>query len=381
MPHLIHTERLFDGEKIATHHSVLIEEGVIQAVAPRNQLPDVDATSVSAGLLTPGLIDLQVNGGGGALLNNDLSRDGLQRILRAHRLCGTTGLLATLISDSQQVLSQGLQLISAAYAAGEPGLLGGHLEGPFFNPARAGVHRAAHLRSPTAEDLAWLCQDRSFPLLITLAPDVTTPDYIAQLSSAGITVWAGHSDATYDQARAGLRAGVNGFTHLFNAMSPMLSRAPGMVGAALEDDHSWLGVIADGHHVHPAVLRVAWRAKPRGKLCLVSDAMATVGSTSESFTLYDEQITLRDGVLRNAQGNLAGSAICLLQAVAYCHSAAGIELEECLRMASLYPATALGLDAQYGRIAPGYRADLIHFDSDFRVTDSWLAGEHLHHAS
>jgi N-acetylglucosamine-6-phosphate deacetylase len=296
-----------------------------------------------------------------------------------HRRAGTTSLLPTLISDTPETQRAAVTAVAAARKRGNHGVLGVHVEGPFFALAKRGTHKAAMIRPLAEDDLDWLTDLRDMAVLLTLAPEHLAPGQLRRLCDAGIRVFAGHSDASYEQVGTALAEGLHGFTHLFNAMSPLTARAPGVVGAALDDPHSWVGIIADGHHVHPASIRIAQRAKPRGKLLLVSDAMATVGSDDDSFEIYGERITLRDGKLVNAEGALAGSAIGLNNAVHYTHTVVGLPLAECLRMASLYPAACLGLDDKLGRVAPDYRADLVLFDDCLRVSDTWVAGSHQAH--
>jgi N-acetylglucosamine-6-phosphate deacetylase len=346
---------------------------------PASDLAGQSMTHETGGILAPGFIDLQVNGGGGVMLNNQPCRETVERIAAAHRATGTTGMLPTLISDRFETQQAAVEGVRAARDAGNPAILGIHLEGPFFEPARRGVHRADRIRPATGADLEWLCGLSDLPVVLTLAPEQFETADLERLAAAGLLLCAGHTNASYAQMQSAVDAGLRGVTHLFNAMSPLQSREPGTVGAALEEDRLWVGIIADGHHVHPASLRLACRSKPRGKVLLVTDAMATVGSDSDCFELYGERITLRDGRLVNAAGVLAGSAIGMIDAVRICHEQVGLPLAECLRMASLYPAQFLGLERQLGRLAPGHRADLVHFDEAFRVSDTWIAGQHQAH--
>jgi len=366
---------LFDGRERLAQHCVVIADGRVAALLPAREAPaDLPRIDLEEGILAPGLIDLQVNGGGDVMLNNAPSADTVDKVCAAHRRRGTTTLLPTLLSDTPAVQRAAVAAVRAARARGNTAAAGIHLEGPFFAPARRGAHQADRLRAPEAADIEWLCSIGDLPVLVTLAPERVGPDRIRRLADAGIRVCAGHTDATYEELVAARQAGLQGVTHLFNAMSPLAARAPGAVGAALDDDGLWLGIIADGHHVHPACLRLTHRAKPPGRMILVSDAMATVGGEADSFELYGETITARDGRLVNADGRLAGSAIALIDAVRFAVTGAGLPLEECLRMASLYPAAVLGLEREVGRIAPGYRADLVHFTDDFTVRNVWVAG-------
>ena len=371
---------IFDGAHFLQNHCVIVRGETVAGLLPLAQCPaGLDVVALPEGTLAPGLIDLQVNGGGDLMFNNQPGEETLVAMLDAHRATGTTAMMPTLISDTRAIQEQAVSAVRAARAGGHAGILGIHLEGPHFEVARRGAHRAQMIRPPRDEDIAWLCSLTDLKVIVTLAPEHTGAGQIRQLSASGIHVCAGHTNASHAQLVAAMQEGLEGVTHLFNAMSPLAGREPGTVGAALAEDALWAGIIADGHHVHPANIRLAQRAKPAGRLVLVSDAMATVGGRSASFSLYGEQVSLEGDKLVNGDGVLAGSAIGMIDAVAYAAGTVGIPLEECLRMASLYPAAILGLDNRLGRIAAAYRADLVHFDSDFSVHNTWLAGHHLRH--
>jgi N-acetylglucosamine-6-phosphate deacetylase len=371
---------LFDGERFLRDQCVIIRGEAVEQIVPAAQCPtDMAGITLEGGILAPGLIELQVNGGGGVMFNNAPCRETVEQIYAAHRAEGTTTLLPTLLSDTAEVQQAALAAVRAARAAGHAGIAGIHLEGPFFDLAKRGAHRADRIRPPQSQDIEWLCAIGDMAVIVTLAPEKVATPWIGQLSRAGITVCAGHTNATFRQMVEAAGAGLSGCTHLHNAMSPLTAREPGTVGAALDDDSLWLGIIADGQHVHPANIRLAYRAKPAGKLVLVSDAMASVGSRQKDFELYGERINLEDGRLVNAEGALAGSAISLMDAVRFTTREVGLPLTESLRMASLYPANVIGLDNTLGRIACGYRADLVFFDNDFRVRHTWLAGRHQVH--
>lgn len=357
--------------------AVLIDGGEIVAVVRDDdpRVRDAELHDLHGGTLLPGFIDAQVNGGGGVLFNNAPTVDAIATIARAHRRFGTTGLLPTLISDDLDVMREAIAAVREAIARGVPGVLGIHLEGPYLAPARKGTHDAGKFRVPDASGIELATSLGSGATLLTLAPEQVPVDAIRAFAERGAIVAAGHTAASYEQARAGLDAGVRGFTHLYNAMTPLQGREPGVVGAALEDRDSWCGIIVDGVHVHPASLRVALAAKPRGKLFLVTDAMPPVGADSPDYVLYGETITARDGVVRNAEGALAGSALDMATAVRNAVSMLGLPLEEAARMASLYPAQFLWLDGHRGRIAPGYCADLVLLDGNLDVATTWIAGE------
>ncbi|KRA53955.1 N-acetylglucosamine-6-phosphate deacetylase [Pseudoxanthomonas sp. Root65] len=356
--------------------AVLMQDGLIaDLVAVEALSADVVRHDLQGATLVPGFIDAQVNGGGGVLFNNDTSVEAIRTIAQAHRRFGTTGLLPTLISDDAEVMARAIEATRDAIAQGVPGVLGIHLEGPYIAPARKGTHDAAKFRVPGADEVAMATSLDNGVTLLTLAPEQVPADTIRTMVARGAIVVAGHTAATYEQIRAGIDAGVSGFTHLYNAMSPLQGREPGAVGAALEDDGCWCGVIVDGVHVHPASLRVALAAKPRGKVFLVTDAMPMVGSDDPAFDLYGETITAVDGVVRNAAGALAGSALDMATAVRNSVRLIGLPLEEAARMASTYPAEFLGLGDTHGRIAPGYRADLVALDADLQVIGTWIGGE------
>ena len=371
---------IFDGAQFLRDHCVLIREQSVERLLPRAQCPDsIAAVVLATGTIAPGLIDLQVNGGGDLMFNNAPCEATLASMFAAHRATGTTGMMPTLISDTRVRQEQAVAAVRAVRAKGHPGILGIHLEGPHFEPARRGVHRADLVRPAGAGDIDWLCSLVDLRVIVTLAPEHLAPGQLRQLVASGLHVCAGHTNASYAQLLAAAAEGLAGVTHLFNAMSPLTSREPGTVGAALTEGSLWAGIIAGGHHVHPANILLAQRSKPAGRLVLVTDAMATVGGRQDGFSLYGEQISERDGKLVNSAGALAGSAIGMIDAVRYAAGPVGIPLAECLRMASLYPAAILGLDDSLGRIASGYRADLVHFDDDFVVHNTWLAGARQQH--
>ena len=372
--------RVLAGEEFVSGTAVVVRDGLIDALVADADLPGNIARHDLAGdYLLPGFIDAQVNGGGGVLFNNTPTLEGLRRIAQAHRRFGTTGLLPTLITDDLDVMQAGIDAVRDAIAQAIPGILGIHLEGPWLAEARKGTHDAAKFRVPDANEIALATSLDRGVTLVTLAPERVTAQAVRALVAHGVIVAGGHTDASYEQTRAAIEAGITGFTHLYNAMSPLQGRAPGVVGAALEDRGSWLGIIVDGVHVHAASLRVALAAKPRGKVFLVTDAMPPVGSEDPSYVLYGETITVRDGVVRNAAGALAGSALDMLTAVRNAVSLLDVPLAEAARMASAYPADFLGLSRTHGRIAPGLQADLVQLDPQLQLRGTWIAGQHESH--
>ena len=355
--------------------AVLVEDGKVVALLPESGLPaGVTRRDLGGGHLLPGYIDVQVNGGGGVMFNNAPTVEALRSIVAGHRRFGSTGLMPTLISDDVETMRLAVAAVRQAIAEGVPGVLGIHLEGPYIAPERKGTHNADKFRVPDAAEIEMATSLDNGVTLVTLAPEQVPADTIRAMVARGAKVAAGHTAASYEQARVGLDAGISGFTHLYNAMTPLQGRDPGVVGAALEDPHSWCGVIVDGVHVHPASLRVALAAKPRGKILLVTDAMPMVGADAPSFELYGETITAIDGVVRNAAGSLAGSALDMASAVRNTVQMLGLPLEEAARMASTYPAQFLGIDDYRGRIAPGCAADLVLLDDALQVRETWIGG-------
>ncbi|HEY0941582.1 MAG TPA: N-acetylglucosamine-6-phosphate deacetylase [Steroidobacter sp.] len=355
---------------------VLIKGTHIQQVVSKTSPWSADITHDLRGqTLLPGFIDVQVNGGGGVLFNDDPSVASIREIGRAHRRFGTTGFLPTLISDDLDVVSRAVKATQDAIESGVPGVLGIHIEGPFLNEARKGVHDETKLRWLNEDALGLLTSLKGGKTLVTLAPERTTPQIIRKLKDAGVIVSAGHTNGTYAEIRTALDHGLTGFTHLFNAMSPLTGREPGAVGAALDDEDSWCGVIVDGHHVDPVVLRIAMRSKRRDRFMLVTDAMPTVGAPNKTFRLQGRPISVAyDNTLVDENGRLAGSDIDMATAVRNSLEMLEVDLVQASRMASLYPATFLGLECELGRIEPGYRADLVLVDEGINVLETWIGG-------
>ncbi len=370
--------RIFDGDLWHEDNALLIADGKVAAIAPLRDVP-ADARAVPMGglSLVPGFIDLQVNGGGGVLLNEQPDLEGIRTICAAHARFGTTGLLPTLITDTVEVTTRTIAAGLAARQAQVPGFLGLHLEGPHLSVARKGAHDPNLIRPMEDADLARTVEARNGldALLMTLAPENATSDQIAALHAAGVTVSLGHSDCTYRTAAAAVSAGASMMTHLFNAMSPLGHREPGMVGAALDLGHVNAGLIADGFHVDPASIGVALRAKRGpGRIFLVTDAMSTIGTAMTRFFLNGREIFREGGRLTLADGTLAGADIDMASCIRFMRDHAGIDLEEALRMASLYPAEAIGMTGRKGRLTHGHDADFAAIDGDVNVVSTWIAG-------
>lgn len=366
--------RIFDGSHMLNGRAVVIENGRIAGVPHAEDLGAGVERLAVRGLLTPGFIDVQVNGGGGVLYNDVRSVDGIRAIAKAHRAYGTTGLLPTFITDSREKMAEAVAAMREALAARIPGVLGIHLEGPFISPERKGVHDPAFMRPMEEEDLAIMTSLQEGRTLVTLAPERNSLESIARLASTGVLICAGHTASDYATVMEAARHGLRGFTHLFNAMPPLAGRDPGPVGAALDSKDTWCGLIVDGHHVSDAALRVAIAAKGTERMMLVTDAMAVTGTDLTRFDLHGRTIHRKDGRLTTEDGTLAGSDLDMASAVRNSVQRLGLALPDVLRMASLVPASFLRLDHELGRIAPGYRADLVLLDETLNVRQTWIAG-------
>jgi N-acetylglucosamine-6-phosphate deacetylase len=356
--------------------AVVVAGGHIQSVADANAAAGAqNRIDLEGNVLLPGFIDVQVNGGAGVLFGEAPSVAGIRTIAQAHARFGTTGFLPTIISSDLHVIGEAIAAVEAAIATGVPGVLGIHVEGPFLSRARKGIHDASKFRALDEEAFALLTSMRHGKTLVTLAPEETTPECIEKLARAGVIVSAGHTNATYAETRAALDHGLRGFTHLFNAMSQIAPREPGVVGAALEDENSWCGIIVDGRHVAPAVMRIALRCKGEARLMLVTDAMPSVGNPVKSFQLQGRAIRVEDGVCVGPDGTLAGSDLDMATAVRNTMRLLGVDIGVATRMASPSPAAFLGLDGETGRIAPGYRANFVMADDDLNVRRVWIDGK------
>jgi N-acetylglucosamine-6-phosphate deacetylase len=365
--------QLFDGTAMRGPALVTCSDGVIESVGFGEAPPRGVTALPDDAILAPGFVDVQVNGGHGVLLNDEPTETGVRRIVEAHRRTGTTGCLPTLITDRTDVIER---LAAIAPAASQiPGVLGFHLEGPALNRARKGIHLDSEIRVPNAHDLSAM---KSFGgcgrSIVTLAPECVPPSLIDDLLEAGLRVSVGHSNATATLIRQAADRGVTGVTHLFNAMSQLTAREPGVVGATLDDERLFAGIICDGLHVDLASLRIAMRCKGRDRLMLVTDAMPLVGTDQRNFLLQGRRITLQRDRLTSPDGTLAGAHLTMMQAVRNAVVLLGTGIADALIMASRTPATFLGLDSELGSIAPGYRADLVAFNSRFEVIETWVAG-------
>ncbi|SNY57199.1 N-acetylglucosamine 6-phosphate deacetylase [Arsukibacterium tuosuense] len=364
---------LFDGNAWHSNVELSWREGVITGIKPA-------IGTVLTGTLVPGFIDLQVNGGGGVLFNTAPTLLTLRSMVQAHARFGTCAMLPTVITDSVEVMQRTADVVAQAIAAKLPGIIGLHFEGPHLSVPKKGVHPAEHIRPLSAAELALYQRTDIGIKLITVAPENVTPQQIKQLTAAGMQVWLGHSNADAATVQQALAAGARGFTHLYNAMSPLTSREPGMVGVALTDADSWCGIILDGLHLHPTAAKLALAAKPKGKVVLVTDAMAPVGTDDTEFAFFSGKVVREGNKLTNEAGALAGSVLDMASAVRYAVEVLAVEPGEALRMAALYPAEALGRADNYGRLRNGFQADMVLLDEHYQVQQNWMAGNSVYQA-
>jgi N-acetylglucosamine-6-phosphate deacetylase len=370
-----HAKRLFDGQAFLDDQVLTIVDGQIMAIDQDISNSDITVN----GLVAPGFIDLQVNGGGGALFNDSPSVDNLKTIMSAHAKFGTTAMMPTLITDKIEIMQQAAEAISQAISEGVPGIVGIHFEGPHLSIDKKGTHCADYIRPISDAEWQVLSRQDLGQIIVTLAPETVSSEDVSRMVKLGINVCLGHTNADYKTTQQAIDAGASGFTHLFNAMSPLQGREPGVVGAALLNNHTSCGLIVDGFHVDYASCKLAIQAKPQGKVFLVTDAMPPVGTDQTQFALYDRTVYVDNGKLTSTTGELAGSSLDMASAVKNTHQKLGIELGEAIRMASVYPAQYLYQNKTVirGELIPGKQADMVVLNDDLSVQETWIAGEKI----
>ena len=373
--------KLFTGENFLENKALLIEDKYIAGIVGKANIPkNFEIQKLNGGILSPGFIDLQVNGGGGKLFNNSPDKESLNTIIEAHQYFGSTSIMPTVISDSLNILQKCTETISNEINNNHS-LLGVHIEGPFFNAKYRGVHQKKYINTINASYLSLFEKLDEFPVMITLAPECISIKQLKYLKSLGFKILAGHTDASYDQLEEAIKYGLDGFTHLFNAMGQISAREPGVVGSAFDFDETSASIIVDLHHVHPSLINLSFKQKPKGKLFFVSDSMATINHAEPSFELYDELVSESNGRIINSEGKLAGSSITQIDAIKNAYQKCNIPLESAIAMATLYPAKYLGVSHYIGQLKKGHRADLAHFDSSFKVRNVWLSGKKINRES
>ncbi|WP_048997173.1 N-acetylglucosamine-6-phosphate deacetylase [Enterobacter kobei] len=372
--------RIYTGHEILDDHAIVIANGLIERVCPLAELPPgIEQRSLNGAVISPGFIDVQLNGCGGVQFNDTaeaVTVETLEIMQKANEKSGCTSYLPTLITSSDDLMKQGIRVMREYLAKHPNQALGLHLEGPWLNIVKKGTHNPDYVRKPDAELVDYMCANADVIAKVTLAPEMTGTDVISKLAAAGIVVSAGHSNATLKEAKAGFRAGITFATHLYNAMPYITGREPGLVGAILDEPDVYCGIIADGMHVDYTNIRNAKRLKG-DKFCLVTDATAPAGANIEQFIFAGKTIYYRNGLCVDENGTLSGSSLTMIEGVRNLVEHCGIALDEVLRMATLYPARAIGVDKQLGGIAPGMVANLTAFTHDYKIIKTIVNGNEV----
>ena len=367
MTTIVRVRDLFNGDRFIGPSTVEYSCDTIVAITA------YDGDQFDADIMAPGLVDVQVNGGGGSLFNTDLSVDGLATMAMAHAQFGTTAMLPTLITDSLGTIERAADAMSAALASDVPGIVGIHFEGPHLAAAKKGTHAEQFIRPISDAEMAVYTRQDLGKVMVTLAAETVAPAQIKQLVNAGVNVVLGHTNCTYEQAAAAIEAGANGFTHLFNAMSSWTGRELGAVGAALMHQQTYAGIIADGFHLAPETIKLVDRLRDSDYNVLVTDSMSLVGTAQTEIAFFDRVITNDNGKLTSSTGELAGSNLDMIEAVRYCIQDLALDTERVLQMATRNPARWIS-DAQRGVIAVGAKADFILVDSQFKLAKTVISG-------
>jgi N-acetylglucosamine-6-phosphate deacetylase len=372
---LVQGASIFDGDQIHNNAALALDGTELLGVESNASHLDCDlVVALDGGYIVPGFVDVQVNGGGGALFNASPSVDTVRHIARSHATYGTCAMLPTVITDTPDVLDAAIRAVAEAIKDGVPGVIGIHIEGPFLDPVRKGAHDPRFIRRMTDKDITFLISANCGIKMLTVAPNMVSPAQISTLVNHGIRVSLGHSDATSEQASAAVAAGASAFTHLFNAMSQLTSREPGMVGAALSHANAYVGLIADGHHVHPDALQIAIRSKGAGRCMLISDAMPPAAGGPDEFELQGRKVKRQNGRLQLADGTLAGSNLTMDEAFRYAVQYLGVGFAPAAQMASTTPAAFIGKSGLLGCLKARSRASFVHLSADLSVNRCWIDG-------
>lgn len=370
--------KIYTGSDVLVDHAVIINNELIEAVCPIADLPqDIATQDLNGANLSPGFIDLQLNGCGGVMLNDEVTATTIQIMHKANLKSGCTSFLPTLITSSDEDMRKAISAAREYHSQYKNQSLGLHLEGPYLNVMKKGIHSVDFIRPSDDNMIATMCENSDVIAKVTLAPEHNNPEHIERLVKAGIVVSIGHTNATYTEARKSFESGITFATHLFNAMTPMVGREPGVVGAIYDTPEVYAGIIADGFHVDYANIRIAHKIKGE-KLVLVTDATAPAGANMDYFIFVGKKVYYRDGKCVDENGTLGGSALTMIEAVQNTVEHVGIALDEALRMATLYPAKAIGVDHKLGRVKKGMVANLTAFDRDFNVQATVVNGQYEH---
>ena len=368
--------KIYTGSDVLDNHAVIIDGVNIHSVCPVAELPtDLKTVDLDGENVSPGFIDLQLNGFGGVMLNDEITAETMQIMHEANLKSGCTSFLPTLITSSDENMRQAIAAARDYHAKYENQSLGLHLEGPYLNVVKKGIHSVDYIRRSDDDMIDFICENADLVTKVTLAPEQNDPAHIEKLRNAGIVVAIGHTNGTYAEARQGFEAGITFATHLFNAMTPMAGREPGVVGAIYDTPEVYAGIIADGFHVDYANIRIAHKIKGE-KLVLVTDATAPAGADMDHFIFVGKKVYYRDGKCVDENGTLGGSALTMIEAVQNTVEHVGIALDEALRMATLYAARAIGAEDKLGRVKKGMVANLAVFDRDFNVKATVVNGQY-----
>ncbi len=368
--------KVYTGSDILSGHAVVINDNKIETICLQEHLPEnIKTIDLNGANLSPGFIDLQLNGCGGVMFNDEITAETIHTMHLANLKSGCTSFLPTLITSSDENMRQAIEAEREYQSKYNNHSLGLHLEGPYLNIEKKGIHSVDFIRSSDEDMIDTICNNRNVVTKVTLAPELNNPEHIEKLSQAGIVVSIGHTNATYQQARESFESGITFATHLFNAMTPMQGREPGVVGAIYDTPDVYAGIIADGFHVDYANIRIAHKIKG-DKLVLVTDATAPAGAEMDYFIFVGKKVYYRDGKCIDENGTLGGSALTMIEAVQNTVEHVGIALDEALRMATLYPAKAIGVDHKLGRVKKGMIANLTVFDRDFNVKATVVNGKY-----
>ncbi len=365
---------LFDGDTWLRNKLISVAMGRIQEITDGSQQ---QADIILDGRVAPGLIDTQVNGGGGVLLNHQPSIETLICMRNAHAKFGTTCMLPTVITDSYHVMASAADAMSEAIAVKQLGFLGIHFEGPHLSAPKRGIHPEDQIRGLSNQEFDLFCRQDIGKVVVTLAPETVPPEQIQALCNAGVIVSIGHSNATFMRTKTAVDAGATGFTHLYNAMSMSNAREPGVIGCALNTQETFAGIIVDHMHVHDLNAKMAIKLKTPEQMMLVTDAMNFADAPESELVFNGETILLEQGKLTTPSGTLAGSALDMMQAVVNTHHGLDLPLSTSLNMASSSPAAFLGMSDTLGKVKVGYSADFICFNDAYKITANVCKGQSL----
>ena len=376
---IIKNAKIFDGEKFIEENAVITEGKLIKKVLKASELTQDEINGnevidINGMVLSPGFIDLQINGCGGVLFNDDISMEALKIMNETNKKFGCTSFLPTLITSPDEKIEKALELIKANKDKEEIGVLGLHIEGPYISVEKKGIHRPEYIRVLSDEMIKKIADaGPEVTKIITIAPEKAEVRHLKTLKNAGINIAVGHSNATYEECME-KKEYFNCATHLYNAMSPLESRKPGVIGFLFNNDTTNCGIIVDGFHMEFPAVEIAKKIL-KERLYLVTDAVSPAGTTDmKEFMFEGNRVLYENGKCISPSGTLGGSALVMSEGVKNLVEHVNVSQEEALRMATSYPAKAVSVDDRYGYIREGYIADLTYFDKDYKVKGTVAKG-------